>query len=149
MMQAHAHLKIAKQSFAYIRGASRNSIGRLEKSYERLWTLLGRLPRNWNSLQRDWHPTRGSRMGLRGYQDSRPKVCIRRATLGNNNSRGTMIMDYKVKLNWQEDEFASRGTTYFVEFLKMDDTSLGEMDGNSWQEVFTKAVNYLQEIGEI
>jgi len=58
-------------------------------------------------------------------------------------------MDYKVKLNWQEDEFASRGTTYFVEFLKMDDTSLGEVDGNSWQEVFTKAVNYLQEIGEI
>jgi hypothetical protein len=87
-------------------------------------------------------------MGLRGYQDSRPKVCRVRAALGNNNSRGT-IMDYKVKLNWQEDEFASRGTTYFVEFLKMDDTSLGEVDGNSWQEVFTKAVNYLQEIGEI
>lgn len=28
MMQAHAHLKIAKQSFAYIGRASRNSVGR-------------------------------------------------------------------------------------------------------------------------
>ncbi len=72
MMQAHTHLKIAQQSCAYIGRASRNSIGRLEKSYERLWTLLGRLPRNWNPLQRDGNPTRGSRMGLRGYQDSRP-----------------------------------------------------------------------------
>lgn len=42
---------------------------------ERLWTLLGRLPRYGNSLQRDGNPVGRTRVGLHGYQDSRPKVC--------------------------------------------------------------------------
>lgn len=58
-------------------------------------------------------------------------------------------MDYQIKLNHQEDELAPRGTTYFAEILKMDGTSLGEMDGTSWQDAIIKMIDYLQEIGEI
>jgi hypothetical protein len=60
-------------------------------------------------------------------------------------------MDYKVKLNTQEDENAPRGTRYYVEFLKLDDwnTSLGEVDGTSWQDAMAKAIELLQDKGEI
>ncbi len=60
-------------------------------------------------------------------------------------------MDYKVKLNWQEDENAPRGTRYYVEFEKLDDwnTSLGEVDGTSWQDAMAKAIELLQDKGEI
>ena len=58
-------------------------------------------------------------------------------------------MDYHLNLNWQEDELAPRGTTYFAEILKKDCTSLGEMDGTSWQDAIIKMIAYLQETGEI
>jgi hypothetical protein len=56
-------------------------------------------------------------------------------------------MDYKVKLNWQEDENASRGTRYWVEFA--NDRVLIETNGESWQDAMAKAIDKLQEAGEI
>jgi hypothetical protein len=60
-------------------------------------------------------------------------------------------MDYKLKLNWQEDENAPRGTRYYVEIEKLDDwnTSLVEVDGTSWQDAMAKAIDKLQETGAI
>lgn len=60
-------------------------------------------------------------------------------------------MDYKVKLNWQEDENAPRGTRYYVEFEKLDDwnTPLLEESGATWQEAMAKAIDSLQQMGEI
>ena len=60
-------------------------------------------------------------------------------------------MDYKLKLNWQEDENAPRGTQYYVEIEKLDDwnPSLVEVDGTSWQEAMAKAIDKLQETGAI
>lgn len=57
-------------------------------------------------------------------------------------------MDYKVKLNWQEDENAPRGTRYYVEFEK-NDTPLLEESGATWQEAMAKAIDSLQQMGEI
>ena len=57
-------------------------------------------------------------------------------------------MDYKVKLNWQEDESAPRGTRYYVEFEKQD-TPLLEESGASWQDAMAKAIDSLQQMGEI
>jgi hypothetical protein len=56
-------------------------------------------------------------------------------------------MDYQVKLNWQEDENAPRGTRYWVEFS--NSRVLIETDGTSWQDAMAKAIEKLQEAGEI
>jgi len=72
VMQALRASQDSKAKLCIIRGSQPKFGRQIGDGNERLWTLLGRLPRNWDSLQRDWHPTRGSRMGLRGYQDSRP-----------------------------------------------------------------------------
>lgn len=62
-------------------------------------------------------------------------------------------MDYKVKLNHQEDDMPwnPRGTLYTVEFEKLDDwnTTLASAEGYSWQEAMAKAIELLQQIGEI
>ena len=60
-------------------------------------------------------------------------------------------MDYKVKLNGQEDENAPRGTRYYVEFEKLDDwnTPLVEANGTSWQDAMASAIELLQDKGEI
>jgi hypothetical protein len=56
-------------------------------------------------------------------------------------------MDYQVKLNWQEDENAPRGTRYWVEFA--NDRVLIETNGTSWHQAMTEALDKLQEAGEI
>ena len=60
-------------------------------------------------------------------------------------------MNYRIKLNTQEDENASRGTKYYVEFERLDDwnTSLGETEGETWQEAMWLMLSRLQEMGEI
>ena len=60
-------------------------------------------------------------------------------------------MNYKFKLNWQEDENAPRGTTYFVgvEGLRLDSGVDFEVSGTSWQDAMAKAIDKLQAIGEI
>ena len=60
-------------------------------------------------------------------------------------------MDYKLKLNTQEDENAPRGTMYYVEVEKLDDwnTLMAGSQGYSWQEAMAKAIEKLQELGEI
>lgn len=60
-------------------------------------------------------------------------------------------MDYKLQLNTQEDENAPRGTMYYVEIEKFDDwnTLLAGSQGYSWQEAMAKAIEKLQELGEI
>ena len=60
-------------------------------------------------------------------------------------------MDYKVKLNTQEDENAPRGTMYYVEFEKLDDwnTLMAGSQGYSWEEAMARAIEKLQELGEI
>lgn len=60
-------------------------------------------------------------------------------------------MDYKVQLNWQEDESSPRGTKYFVEFFKLNEweTFVGGDEGSTWQEAMAKAIEKLQEAGEI
>lgn len=60
-------------------------------------------------------------------------------------------MDYRVKLNTQEDENAPRGTMYYVEFEKLDDwnTLMAGSQGYSWEEAMARAIEKLQELGEI
>ena len=60
-------------------------------------------------------------------------------------------MDYKVQLNHQEDENAPRGTTYFVgvEGLLLKSNVDFEVSGYSWQDAMAKAIDKLQEMGEI
>lgn len=60
-------------------------------------------------------------------------------------------MDYKLKLNWQEDENAPRGTRYYVEIEKLDDwnTTIVDVNGTSWHQAMTEAMDKLTEIGEI
>lgn len=60
-------------------------------------------------------------------------------------------MDYKVQLNHQEDENAPRGTMYFVEFFRLNewDTFVAGSQGYSWEEAMARAIEKLQEIGEI
>ncbi|ANH49294.1 hypothetical protein uvFWCGRAMDCOMC403_030 [Freshwater phage uvFW-CGR-AMD-COM-C403] len=54
-------------------------------------------------------------------------------------------------LNWQEDENAPRGTRYYVgvEGLRLESNVNFEVDGTSWQDAMAKAIEKLQEIGEI
>jgi hypothetical protein len=64
-------------------------------------------------------------------------------------------MDYKLQLNWQEDENAPRGTRYYVDIEKNADIQKPELylavstEGYTWQEAMAKAIDKLQEIGEI
>ena len=56
-------------------------------------------------------------------------------------------MDYQVKLNWQEDENAPRGTRYWVEFSSQ--RILIETNGTTWLGAMNEAIEKLQEAGEI
>jgi hypothetical protein len=58
-------------------------------------------------------------------------------------------MDYKLQLNWQEDENAPRGTRYYVDIEKAEPFLCVNVEGYSWQEAMAKAIDKLQEIGEI
>jgi hypothetical protein len=58
-------------------------------------------------------------------------------------------MDYNLQLNTQEDENAPRGTRYFVDIEREEPWCCVEVWGYSWQEAMVKAIDKLQEIGEI
>lgn len=58
-------------------------------------------------------------------------------------------MDYKLQLNWQEDENAPRGTRYYVDIEKAEPFLCVTVEGYSWQEAMANAIDKLQEIGEI
>ena len=58
-------------------------------------------------------------------------------------------MDYKLQLNWQEDENAPRGTRYYVDIEKAEPFLCVNVEGYSWQEAMAKAIEKLTEIGEI
>jgi hypothetical protein len=70
-------------------------------------------------------------------------------TLDNNNPRRELSMDYKLQLNWQEDENAPRGTRYYVDIEKAEPFLCVTVEGYSWQEAMANAIEKLQEIGEI
>lgn len=58
-------------------------------------------------------------------------------------------MDYQLKLNWQEDENAPRGTRYYVDIEKAEPFLCVATEGYTWQEAMANAIEKLQEIGEI
>ena len=60
-------------------------------------------------------------------------------------------MDYKLQLNHQEDDNTPRGTMYYAEVFKLNDwdTFVGGGQGYTWQEAMAKAIEKMQENGEI
>jgi len=58
-------------------------------------------------------------------------------------------MDYRLKLNTQEDENAPRGTRYFVDIEKDEPWFCVEAWGYTWQEAMAKAIETMTDTGEI
>jgi hypothetical protein len=58
-------------------------------------------------------------------------------------------MDYKLKLNTQEDENAPRGTRYFVDIEREEPWFCVEAWGYTWEDAMAKAIETMKETGVI
>jgi len=60
-------------------------------------------------------------------------------------------MNYKVAINWQEDENSPTGTMYWVEIMKLDDwnTVIVETKHHNMNEAWNEALTQLQIKGEL
>jgi hypothetical protein len=69
----------------------------------------------------------------------------------NVPKRGGITMNYKVAINWQEDENSPTGTMYWVEVMKLDDwsTTIVEVKHHTLSVAWGDALAELQHKGEI
>lgn len=60
-------------------------------------------------------------------------------------------MNYKVAVNWQEDENSPTGTMYWVEVMRLDDwnTVIVETKHHNMNEAWNEALHQLQIKGEL
>ena len=58
-------------------------------------------------------------------------------------------MKYTLKLDWQEDENAPRGTKYFVEIEQEKPWLKVDAWGYTWEDAMAKAIETMKETGII